>query len=62
MFDGSVLKDKTIRKNVAEFTTNALNSNNLPDYLWEFRLKLLSKTRSSEVKVVDIRPIAIGSH
>ncbi len=61
-FDASVLKDKTIRQNVAEFITNALNSNNLPDHLRDFRLNLLSKTRSSEVKVEDTRPIAIGSH
>ena len=62
MFDGFVLKDKENKQKVAEFITKALNSNKLPDYLREFRLSALSKTRSSEVKIEDTRPIAIGSH
>ena len=62
MFDGFVLKDKEIKQKVAEFITKVLNSNKLPHYLREFRLSVLSKTRSSEVKIEDTRPIAIGSH
>ena len=62
IFDGFVLKDKEIKQKVAEFITKVLNSNKLPHYLREFRLSVLSKTRSSEVKIEDTRPIAIGSH
>lgn len=63
MFDGNVLKeDEEIFKICAEYLVRCLNSNCLPAYLNQFRLSLLSKTKSPEVGLADTRPIAIGSH
>lgn len=63
MFDGSVLKEnKDVRANCVKFLTIAINSNNPPEYLSQFRLSLLSKTNCPETTIDDTRPIAIGSH
>lgn len=62
MFDGSVLKDETIKSNCADFITSVLNGNKIPSYLKNFRLTLISKSNQSETKIEDTRPISIGSH
>lgn len=61
-FDGSVLNDNIVKQAVGKFILDALNSMDIPDYLCEGRLVLLSKKDTDIVTLDNTRPIMVNSH
>ena len=60
-FSAFLLKDDLIGKNLRLQLVKMLNEDNIPSYLKNSRLVLLSKTNKSSVDMSDIRPIAVLS-
>ena len=63
-FDGRILSIfPEVRAKVAQWITDGLNSESLPDYLRDGRMVPLSKRKDIDVvSLDDIRPIVIKSH
>lgn len=62
MFDSHLLLDEKVFANFSTLFNKELNCNEIPQYLKESRMVLLSKTGQEEVKLSDIRLIAVTSH
>jgi hypothetical protein len=61
-FSGICLADPEVRAQVKNFIKTALNKNQIPDYLKQARLVMLSKTKTSEASLEETRPICVTSH
>jgi len=61
-FDGTCLKDPDVKRNLIEYLLDCTSREDLPLYLNEGKLVLLSKSDSPIAKIEETRPIAVLSH
>lgn len=62
LFYGTTLKDKKVRQKCIDYLLNVLKKCEIPDYMREARLILLSKTKSKEASLDDTRPVAVANN